>query len=138
MERTYAVAYAERPLIRQFFGTDGFSVQAACHHGKGTVPALPRFLTKAFRIIQQLAESGFSHGFHNPLIISRPLFPVPVRAVLLQPVGQIPAGDHHRATPQLVCCLFDKHSRPIMIGFGQAGQPYADKAVLLQIFIYKI
>ena len=96
------------------------AIQAACHDGKRTVSALTCFFTKTLRILQEFSERSPAHGFHNPLIISRSFLFVSVRAVLLQAVGQIPAGDNYGPSAQLLRCLLYQQPGPVMFGKGQA------------------
>ena len=133
-----SITHTEGAFIGKPVSLHSPAIQAACHNGKRTVSALTCFFTKTLRILQEFSERSPAHGFHNPLIISRPFLFVSVRAVLLQAVGQIPAGDNYGPSAQLLHCLLYQQPGPVMFGKGQAGKPHADKPVAVIILVHKI
>ena len=88
--------------------------------------AFRRLLTEVFVKIKQLAERSPSHHVHDPAVVLGSLRREAVRAVFLQFVRQVPAGDQDDPLPGLFRRPCDDLAQAVMIRKRQPGQadPY--------------
>ena len=131
VESADAVAHAGHVLMGQLFRFHGQPVQRSRHDDERPVPALRGALAEGLVKLKQFPEGRPTAHVHDARIILRSLGRKAVRAISLQLVGKISAGDIRGPAAGFFHSPLDDLPQPVMLFQRQAGQPQPDQPEII-------
>ena len=115
MKSTDSISYAGHVLVGQLLRFHGHAIQRSRHDDERPVSALRGMLTEGFVKIEQLSESSPAAHVHDARVIYRPFGCKTIRAIALQLVGKIAAGNIHNPAFRFSHSSLDDLPQAVMI-----------------------
>ena len=118
----HPVAHTGDALVAEELRFHSSSVQRAGHDLEGAQAALRRPLAEGQVHSQKAQEVSGGHRLCDLTVELRPLRGEAIGTVVPQLVGQVAAGDEHRAAAQVLHSLGDALAQPVVVQRRKSGQ----------------